>query len=108
MAALEGEILARLTRLSPERQQELLEYARRLNAEPRRGATDTEPAVVSEGTARAFRKAIAARDLPSDGMPEGVTGEALRSFFGTWTAEEGAEMWKVIEEECRRVDPDGW
>jgi hypothetical protein len=108
MAALEEEILARLTKLSPERQQEFLEYARRLSAEPRLAATESESGVVSEGTARGFRDAIAPGRLPSNGKPEGVPGEALKPFFGIWTPEEGAEMWKVIEEECRRVDRDGW
>lgn len=106
MAALEEEILARLAKLSPARQQALLEYARELNGEPRRANTETP--VVEEGNARAFRDAVAAGRLPSEGRPEGVPGEALKSFFGIWTPEEGAEMWKAIEEECRRVDPDGW
>jgi hypothetical protein len=108
MAALEEEILARLAKLSPARQQELLEYARELNGETRRGATGAEAPVVSGGTARAFRDAIAAGHLRSDRKPEGVPGESLTSFFDVWTPEEGAEMWKAIEEECRRVDPDGW
>jgi hypothetical protein len=63
-----------------------------------------EGPLAAEGTARAFRDAIAAGRLPS----EGVSGEVLRSFFGVWTPEEGAEMWNAIEEECRRVDPDAW
>ncbi|HEY0154355.1 MAG TPA: hypothetical protein VGB92_20250 [Longimicrobium sp.] len=106
MAALEEEILARLAKLSPIRRQALLDYARELNGEPRHA--DTKSPVVADGTARAFRDAIAAGCLPSDGKPEGVPGEALKPFFGIWTPEEGAEMWKAIEEECRCVDPDGW
>jgi hypothetical protein len=106
MAALEEEILARLAKLSPARQQALLDYARELNSEPRRAAT--EAPVVADGTAGAFRDAIASGRLQSQGKAVGVPGEALKSFFGIWTPEEGAEMWKAIEEECRRVDPDGW
>jgi len=67
-----------------------------------------EPDSLSRGTARAFRDALAAGRLPSDEKSAGVPGDALEPFFGIWTPEEGAEMWKAIEEECRRVDPDGW
>ncbi len=104
MAALEEEILARLAKLSPAGRQELLEYARELNGEPRRGAMDAEAPAAPAGTARAFRDALAAGHL----RPARAAGEDLKPFFGIWTPEEGAEMWKAIEEECRRVDPDGW
>jgi hypothetical protein len=38
----------------------------------------------------------------------GTRIEALRQFFGIWTAEEAEEIKRIIEEECERIDPDDW
>lgn len=40
--------------------------------------------------------------------PKGVPGKTLRSFAGTMTPEEAAQMQADIEETCENVDQDGW
>jgi hypothetical protein len=42
------------------------------------------------------------------GRPRGTPGRDLLKFAGILTPEEGAEMLRVIEEDCGRVNPDDW
>lgn len=40
--------------------------------------------------------------------PPGVPGRDLQHLAGLFTPEDAAEMMRVIEEDCERIDPDGW
>jgi hypothetical protein len=40
--------------------------------------------------------------------PMGLTPEEMEPFVGIWSPEAAAEVWRVIEEDCRRVDPNAW
>jgi len=41
-------------------------------------------------------------------QPRGVPGETWRQFAGAISKEDLELMEKAIEEECERIDPDGW
>lgn len=40
--------------------------------------------------------------------PPGVPGRNLQHLFGLFSKEDADEMMRVIEEDCERIDPDGW
>ncbi len=48
-----------------------------------------------------------ARSL-AEGPPKGVPGRDLLDLCGIMPAEDAREMMQAIEEECERIDPNGW
>jgi hypothetical protein len=48
-----------------------------------------------------------ARSL-AESQPRGVPGDQLLRFAGTMTHEEAQEFLKSIEEDCEKIEPDGW
>jgi hypothetical protein len=41
-------------------------------------------------------------------LPPGAPGASLLRFAGAISAEDAAAMKRAIEEECERIDPNGW
>jgi hypothetical protein len=37
-----------------------------------------------------------------------VASGGFKDFFGIWTAEEGDEIKRIIEESCEQINPDDW
>ncbi len=54
------------------------------------------------------RKVLAFARRISNPTPPGVPLRSLLKFAGSLTPEEAAEMKKVIEEECGKIDHEGW
>ncbi len=40
--------------------------------------------------------------------PPGISGPAALQFAGLFSKEDADEMKRVIEEDCERIDPNGW
>jgi len=40
--------------------------------------------------------------------PPGISGPEALQFVGLFSKEDADEMMRVIEEDCERIDPDGW
>lgn len=40
--------------------------------------------------------------------PKGTAGKDLREFAGIMSPEEAKEFLRSIEEDCERIDPNGW
>jgi hypothetical protein len=77
--------------LNPALEHELLEELHRLNDEQQR------------------RVLAFARELAGATTPRGVPAEQVfRAAEGLFTKEEVAEMMAAIEEDCERIDYDGW
>ena len=108
MIEVDQELQERVAALTPAQREKVLDYIRELNGEGPRGMSGEEwlrgTPRISPEFAQELREAIAeCRQVPS-----GVSGRDLLRFSGFWTAEEADEVRRVIEEECERVDPDGW
>ncbi len=72
--SIEKEIIMQLTRLPPEKQEEVLHFVRALTAS----------------------------------RPLGVPGKDLVRFAGAIDPDDLQIMTQVIEEDCEKVNPDGW
>jgi len=77
-AAIE-EATARMQTLSPVQQQEVLDFIQSRQASSLQAKT-----------------------------PPGVPGRDLLHLAGLFSKEDAEEMMRVIEEDCERIDPDGW
>ena len=53
------------------------------------------------------RVLIYARSLAKP-LPRGTPGRELLRFAGIMTPEEGEEFLRGIEEDCERIEPNGW
>lgn len=53
------------------------------------------------------RAAALVHDLVAP-LPEGTAGKDLLRFAGTFDGDSLREMADAIENDCERVDPDGW
>ncbi len=49
-----------------------------------------------------------ARELTVSKIPDGLSWEEMRKYRGIISREEAEAMKKAIEEECERIDPEGW
>ena len=72
-------------------EQQLMDYLRRMSHDQQQRLLD-------------YARQI--QDIPPSGIPGEVLVERARSI--DWPPEDLAEMVAAIEEDCERVDPDGW
>ncbi len=49
-----------------------------------------------------------ARRLTVSKFPEGLSWDEMKKYRGIISQEEAEAMKKAIEEECERIDPEGW
>ena len=78
-SAIQAELMKQLERLSEAQQQQLLGYARALMSAP-----DTQPAASTTST------------------------RSVMHLFGVLSPKEAEKMRNDIEEDCERIDPNGW
>lgn len=57
-----------------------------------------------------FSRELSARDAPEARQPRpvGDTGGALLAFAGTIPAEDLEEIRRAVEEDCEKIDEEGW
>jgi hypothetical protein len=123
---LESEFASSYERLPPERQAQVLEYARwvrendvelptRLRSRcPRAETVQLVPAEMDSDVARVIqgldctRQVLIQEYVLSLAEGRGTPGYVLLQFAGTIPEESLRRMEQVIEEECERIDYDGW
>lgn len=76
--SIKEQIIVELDHLSPDQQQQILEYARAIQS--------------------------------TAGLPQGIPGDVLltRAYEINFSSEDLAEIENAIEEDCERIDWDGW
>lgn len=123
---LDSEFASGYARLSPERQEQVLEYARWLRENdvelparlrsrcPRAETLLPGPAQMNPEMARLIqglnctRQVLIEEYVLSLAEGRGTPGYVLFQFAGTIPEESLRRMEQFIEEECERIDDDGW
>jgi hypothetical protein len=80
--------------------------------EIKRGVLEQLDALDAEGKRKVldFSRELSAREAPEVRRPRpvGDTGGALLTFAGTIPAEDLEEIRRAVEEDCEKIDEEGW
>lgn len=115
MDAIEREIIERFRELSPERQRQVRDFVARLAAGDQ-PATDLRDHALAEwlspeedaAWAHLQREHAVPDHVRELGASSRGSGTDLRSLAGTISSEDLDRMERVIEEDCERIDLEGW